>query len=165
MIKAQNIFLKIYALISRFINNLSWIYCSYTLHRKLKKKPFRNKTDILLNFETWNYSLLLVVICFQSFSSLYHTLSYIVTCCISHCHLFALVAIRCHSLYQSLSPLLFFVPLLVICCHLLYYSLSLVVSGCSTRLSSYKRSFHCDIFQEKSAKTKAVNNMFLINMF
>ena len=64
------------------------------------------------------------------------------------CHSLSLIAICCHSLYHS--------SLVVICCHLLYHchslyhslslvnirchSLSLVVTGCTTRLSFYKRS-------------------------
>ena len=66
-------------------------------------------------------------------------------------HSLSLVAIRCHSLYHSLSLV---VPLVVIRCHSLYHSLSLVVTRCTirchslslvvtqctTRLSFYKRS-------------------------
>ena len=59
-------------------------------------------------------------------------------------HSLSLVAIRCHSLYHSLSLV---VPLVVIRCHSLYHSLSLVVT-CSH--SMYLSSVFLQTIQKNS---------------
>ena len=85
------------------------------------------------------YLLLFVVI---RCHLLYHSLSLVVTCCIT----------PCHSLYHSMS---FFVSR----CHSLYHSLSFDVTRCTTRLSFYKRSLFDNflLFISFIIKTKTKN--------
>ena len=88
-------------------------------------KFFKNQTDHLSNFKTYNHSILLALI---RFHLLFHSLSFIVT----HCHLLSVVVIRCHSfsfiviLCTTRCHSLSFVVLLVaIRCHSFYHLLSL----------------------------------------
>ena len=81
-------------------------------------KFFKNQTDHLSNFKTYNHSILLALI---RFHLLFHSLSFIVT----HCHLLSVVVIRCHSF--SFIVILCTTPLVVIRCTTRCYSLSLVL--------------------------------------
>ena len=101
---------------------------------------------LLFSFKTKNHSLLFALI---DSHSLYHSLSFFVTRCITCCHslslvftrncLLPLVAIRCESL-SLIAIRCRQMYLIVICCHSSFHSLSLAVTRCTTRLSFHKRS-------------------------
>ena len=100
--------------ISRFVNNL---YCRYTLHEKLNlnlQEPDRRPFVSFCMLKSFFHLL-----SFFFFPSLNHSLSFLVTCCITCCHSFSFVVTRCSSL-----------SIVLICCP----SLSLVAirytAGC-----------------------------------
>ena len=108
-----NFYWKYVLSISRFINYLyCWIYEVIICCRKHWIKFFRNQLELLFHFETLNHSF---------YFTCSHSFWFAVPLVFIPCHSLSFVITRYHSL-----------PLVVICCHSLYYSLSLVVFRCTS---------------------------------
>ena len=108
--------------VSQFINILyCWIYCNYTLHKKLNKSLQEPEWPFV---SFWNIKSLFIT-CSHLFSFLNHLLSLAVILChslpfvVTRCHSLSFVVTSCHFLYH-LS--LFIVPLAVIRFHSMYHS-------------------------------------------
>ena len=109
---------------SRFTNYLyCWICISYILPEKLNEILPESDWS-LFQFETYNYSISLALNCF---CLLYHSLLFPVTLCHLLALIVPLVVIRFTDCCNSFL-------VIAIRCHSLYHSLSLVVARCTSRL-------------------------------
>ena len=109
---------------SRFTNYLyCWICISYILPEKLNEILPESDWS-LFQFETYNYSISLALNCF---CLLYHSLLFRVTLCHLLALIVPLVVIRFTDCCNSFL-------VIAIRCHSLYHSLSLVVARCTSRL-------------------------------